>query len=275
MESTASHPLTIDEVARQTGTTTRNIRAHQSRGLLPPPRLVGRVGYYGREHLERLRLITELQERGFSLAAIASLVEASERGASLKQVLGLEQALTASWSDEEPEILSDEELAEVFAGSLDDLPLLERAIDLGLVTPVGAGRYRVDSPRLLRQGQALVAAGVPLGVVLEEGAALRADTERMAARFVDMFVRYVWAPRFKGRAPSPLGIDDLTAVVRRLRVLGFESVAVFLAQAMERATTAALADPGRQGRPHEELTARKSSGAHDRGPEPTAKGDPG
>lgn len=274
MENIDSQPMTIDEVARQAGTTTRNVRAHQSRGLLPSPRLVGRVGYYGREHLERLRLIAELQEQGFSLAAIASLVEASERGASLEQVLGLERALTASWSDEEPEILSDEELAQVFAGSFNDLPLLDRAIDLGLVTPVEGGRYRVDSPRLLRQGQALVAAGVPLGVVLEEAAALRADTERMAARFVDMFVRYIWAPRFKGRAPSPLQIDDLTAVVRRLRVLGFESVQVFLARAMERATTAALADPGRQRSP-EELATRKSSGPQESGLEAKGKGDPG
>jgi DNA-binding transcriptional MerR regulator len=29
--------LTIDELARRTGMTVRNVRAHQSRGLLPPP----------------------------------------------------------------------------------------------------------------------------------------------------------------------------------------------------------------------------------------------
>ena len=39
-----SHPqgeerLTIDELAARVGMTARNIRAHQSRGLLPPPHL--------------------------------------------------------------------------------------------------------------------------------------------------------------------------------------------------------------------------------------------
>ena len=29
--------MTIDELARESGMTARNIRAHQSRGLLPPP----------------------------------------------------------------------------------------------------------------------------------------------------------------------------------------------------------------------------------------------
>ena len=42
--------LTIDELARETGMTVRNIRAHQSRGLLPPPVVRARTGYYGPEH---------------------------------------------------------------------------------------------------------------------------------------------------------------------------------------------------------------------------------
>ena len=40
--------------------TVRNVRAHQSRGLLPPPELRGRTGYYGPEHVARLNVIQEL-----------------------------------------------------------------------------------------------------------------------------------------------------------------------------------------------------------------------
>ena len=47
--------LTIDELARRTGTTVRNIRAHQSRGLLPPPTIRARTGYYGPEHVARVQ----------------------------------------------------------------------------------------------------------------------------------------------------------------------------------------------------------------------------
>src|SRR5438309_572599 len=36
----------IDELAREAGTTVRNVRAYQDRGLLPPPRRSGRVGLY-------------------------------------------------------------------------------------------------------------------------------------------------------------------------------------------------------------------------------------
>ena len=39
---------TVDQLALVSGLTTRNIRAHQTRGLLPPPRVRGRTGYYGR-----------------------------------------------------------------------------------------------------------------------------------------------------------------------------------------------------------------------------------
>ena len=69
--------LTIDELARHTGMTVRNIRAHQSRGLLPPPAIEGRTGYYGPEHVARLELIAEMQADGFNLAAIQRLLQNS------------------------------------------------------------------------------------------------------------------------------------------------------------------------------------------------------
>ena len=62
--------LTIDQLAQRTGMTVRNIRAHQSRGLLPPPMVVARTGYYGDEHVARIRLIQEMQAEGFNLKSI-------------------------------------------------------------------------------------------------------------------------------------------------------------------------------------------------------------
>ena len=50
-------PFTIDELAREAGMTVRNVRSHHARGLLPPPEVRGRTGFYGTEHVERLRLI--------------------------------------------------------------------------------------------------------------------------------------------------------------------------------------------------------------------------
>src|SRR5947208_8507656 len=93
--------LTIDELARETGMTVRNIRAHQSRGLLPPPEVRARTGYYGPEHVARLRLIQDMQAGGFNLKAIERIVEASD-GAS-EQVLDFRQAVLESFTEEEPE----------------------------------------------------------------------------------------------------------------------------------------------------------------------------
>lgn len=50
--------FTIDELARESGMTVRSLRAYQERGLLPPPRLKGRTGFYGPQHLNRVRIIS-------------------------------------------------------------------------------------------------------------------------------------------------------------------------------------------------------------------------
>ncbi|HXQ76072.1 MAG TPA: MerR family transcriptional regulator [Acidimicrobiales bacterium] len=81
--------LTVDQVARLAGTTTRNVRAFQTLGLLPRPTLDGRTGLYRQEHLDRLRAILRLQRAGFSLGAIGSLFTAWEQGLTLAQVLGV------------------------------------------------------------------------------------------------------------------------------------------------------------------------------------------
>jgi DNA-binding transcriptional MerR regulator len=87
---TSPGPWTIDELATLAGTTSRNVRAFQSRGVLPPPHLVGRTGRYDEGHRIRLDAILRLQRRGYSLAAIGDLVAAWEGGRTLGDVLGLE-----------------------------------------------------------------------------------------------------------------------------------------------------------------------------------------
>jgi len=81
--------MSVDDLARATGTTTRNIRALQTDGLLAGPSLVGRTGAYDDSHLLRLQAVLRLQARGFSKAAIRELFAAWEAGVSLEDVLGL------------------------------------------------------------------------------------------------------------------------------------------------------------------------------------------
>src|ERR1700751_1644703 len=83
--------LTIDQLAQRTGMTVRNIRAHQSRGLLQPPVVEARTGYYDQEHLARIRLIQEMQAEGFNLKAIERLIEGSS--GAVEEALGFKRAV--------------------------------------------------------------------------------------------------------------------------------------------------------------------------------------
>ena len=150
--------LTIEEVSRVTGMTVRNIRAHQTRGLLPPPLVRGRTGFYGSEHVARLELIREMQGSGFNLKAIKQLLEMTPDGAS-EEVLHLERLLMAPWEEETSEIVDLAELQQRFGA---DPKSAKKAEDLGLVVPIGDGRYEVPSPSLLKAGEDVIAMGVPL-----------------------------------------------------------------------------------------------------------------
>src|SRR3954462_7111704 len=136
-----SERMTIDELARRTGMTVRNIRAHQSRGLLPPPEIEGRTGYYGADHVARIELISEMQADGFNLAAIKRLLE--DRPGSDSEMLGFKRALMAPWEEEEHEFITAEELAERL--QLDpenpNPKLLTRSIDAGFLIDLGEGRF--------------------------------------------------------------------------------------------------------------------------------------
>src|SRR5207249_3788645 len=64
----------VEELADEAGVSVDVLRSYQSKGLLPPPRHVGRLALYGERHLDRLRTIRDLKARGHSLRAIASLL---------------------------------------------------------------------------------------------------------------------------------------------------------------------------------------------------------
>src|SRR3954462_13634143 len=120
--------MTIDALAQRTGMTVRNIRAHQSRGLLQPPDIEGRTGYYGPEHVARVELIAEMQADGFNLAAIKRRL--GDAQGSEREMLGFKRALMTPWENEEPELITAEELFERLRLNVDNPnpKLLARAL---------------------------------------------------------------------------------------------------------------------------------------------------
>src|SRR3954449_11534007 len=186
--------MTIDELARRTGMTVRNIRAHQSRGLLQPPDIEGRTGFYGPEHVARLELISEMQADGFNLASIKRLL--GDAQGSEREMLGFKRALMAPWEQEEPEFITAEELTKRLA--LDpnnpNPKLLTRALKVGFLVDLGEGRFEIPSPTLFRAAEELRAIGITADTAVDVLEEIDRSSRSISRTFVKLFLDEVWRP---------------------------------------------------------------------------------
>jgi DNA-binding transcriptional MerR regulator len=234
--SKVNDDLTIDELAQAAGVVVSTVRLYQNRGLLPRPVKRGRVGYYGAGHLGRLRLVGELQDRGFSLAGIKALLDGMDRGESLQAVLGVEGGGgggRATWVSEQAVTMTMAELAVHLPAVELDAGLVRRTIELGLLEflPDGTGVI-VRSPSFLRIGSELAALGMPPSVVLDEYEKLAQETEQIAARFTDVFRSHLWAP-FVERGMPEAEIARLVGALEKLGPLAEAVVETSLRHALQ------------------------------------------
>ena len=211
--------LTVEQLAYETGMSVRNIRNHQSRGLLPPPEVRARTGYYGAEHVARLRLIQEMQAEGFKLSAISRLI--GEHGADADRFVGLRQAVTAPIDGEAAEILTREELVERFGA--DDERLLAKAQKLGLLVALPDERYEAPSPALLAAAEEVLKMGISLPAALAAIEKLARNSQSSARTFVNLFVAELWGPFDSSGRPEE-GWAEITAAIERLRPLAGEAM---------------------------------------------------
>ena len=230
--------MTIDELARKTGMTVRNIRAHQSRGLLPPPEVRGRTGYYGDEHAARIELIRELQAEGLNLEAIRRMTE--NAGDASAEMLDFTRAIRQPFEDEDPEIIEAGDLAAPWGnGDNPNGKLIRKAERLGIVRSLGGGRYELLSPRLLRAGSELAELGVPPEQALAVVEKLRRQSQGAAKVFIDLFIEAVWEPFDKAGRPDDEW-PEVIAALERLRPLASESLLAVFQITMSEATENAL-----------------------------------
>ncbi|HEU4598549.1 MAG TPA: helix-turn-helix domain-containing protein, partial [Solirubrobacterales bacterium] len=148
---TPAGKMTIGELARRTGMTIRNIRAHQTRGLLPPPEVHGRTGYYNEEHVARIELTREMQAEGLNLEAIRRVLETTD--GSSREIVDFARAVRAPFEDETPEIFNADELAAAWGVKTFDPKLLARVAKMGVVREIWgpfdkAGRPESDWPKV-------------------------------------------------------------------------------------------------------------------------------
>ena len=236
--------MTVEQLAHESGMSVRNIRNHQSRGLLPPPEVRARTGYYGPAHVDRLRLIQQMQAEGFKLSAIQRLI--GEEGPGADRFAAIRELITDPDQVEPPEILGADELIERF-GPL-DRKRLSRALKLGVLVDLGDGRFEAPSPGLLHAADELIARGVTLDTALAVLEKVRRNSQNIARVFVDLFLEEVWKPfEREGRPDERWG--EISESIEGLRPLASDAVvAIFrqvLAAEMEDAFGKLLRDQGR------------------------------
>jgi DNA-binding transcriptional MerR regulator len=230
---TPAGKMTIGELARRTGMTIRNIRAHQTRGLLPPPEVHGRTGYYNEEHFARIELTREMQAEGLNLEAIRRVLETTD--GSSREIVDFARAVRAPFEDETPEIFEPAELATAWHVDQLDPKLLKRAEDLGILRELLDGKIEVLSPRLQRAGAALVELGVSPEASIDTAAELRKSSEVVARTFVELFVAEIWDPFERAGRPEA-DWPKMRAALERMRPLASDALLAMFQITMGEAT---------------------------------------
>lgn len=237
--STANDEYTIDELARVAGSTVRNVRAYQDRGLLSPPERRGRVGIYTDEHRRRLELVNQLLSRGYTIANIGELFDGLDKGQQLHDIIGLERAISSPWSNESSRLFTMPELLKMYGISAFAPATLSRVFKLGLLVPEGL-RFRAPNPKILIAGAELTKAGMPLDDMLMLVEHLRVNVERVADEIVQMVVRLL--DRYEGRLPPPEDVPKLAELIWRLRPLANMAVDAEVSRALEKSANKFLGD---------------------------------
>ena len=221
--------MTIDELAARAGMTVRTVRFYAGRGLIPPPRLRGRTGLYGPEHLARLELVRELQALGLTLAAIERHLERIPADASPEDI-ALRRALLSPWAPEESEVLDRHELDRRAGRRLDDEALKKMAA-LGVVEPAEDG-IRVLSPALLTMAAELSA--MPLEALVVAHESVERHTSELAEELQRVFQETVVRPyRERGRPPEER--ERLLELAVKLKPLMLQSLVGSFQRAVDRA----------------------------------------
>ncbi|BEP42920.1 MerR family transcriptional regulator [Variovorax sp. V15] len=157
----AARELSVEELAARTGVTVRNIRAYTTAGLLPPPRLRGRLGLYGDEHAQRLAVIRELRDQGFGIEAIRRIFGRAPASA-WRDLVAVARSVSGSlFAEETPVVVSTDALAAKWKGQMTPA-LLARATKAGLMRELPDGQVQMLSPALGQIAEQLAALGLPL-----------------------------------------------------------------------------------------------------------------
>jgi DNA-binding transcriptional MerR regulator len=220
--------MTIEELANASKMTVRNIRAHQSRGTLPKPHMKGRKGYYDSNHLEQLKQITALQDRGYSLAAIQDLLE----NVDAEDVEVGTLAALNGWQSDAPAKMSLQDFRERYGFLFDNGELLVKAKEAGLIL-VHDDHVEIPMPALTDVALSLnqLDADNALLPFLELTKRTQEILQLVARDVVATFVKDVMLKT---------GNVNVTEIVATFRPLGLATISTLFSHAIEKEIAALL-----------------------------------
>lgn len=213
----------LNELARISGVSTRNIRAYRERGLLDPPRRQGRSAFYNAYHLAQLDMINQLLRRGFSSAHIAEFFASMRAGADLADILGLQRSLFAT------------------DGRRDEVAPIGRSLEIDASSDeagelVGYGLAEIVEGRVVFRDHAIAeivgrAADPMLYIraILRIVASARRDVDSLAGVVAEALQECIEALFGPDRTPDPL---EMHRMVRDYRELANRLVARHLDEAL-------------------------------------------
>ncbi|MDD7814861.1 MerR family transcriptional regulator [Mycolicibacter sinensis] len=230
--STASREYRIDDLARMAGTTTRNVRVYRDRDLLPPPRRVGRVALFNDTHLTRLRLITSMLDRGYTIAHVKEMIGAWEQGKDLGDILGLESAVAGTWTTERPHTMPRADAERL----IDDPQALRRLVELGLIRLDGAdgSRATITRPKLIEAFNEIRGYGIGVDKLIDLYEQTLPHIDAISQLLVRAGAEHVLT-RVQPGAPLPADteIAELIGMLVRFRTQAVASVTATLASSIE------------------------------------------
>lgn len=237
----------LDELAQISGVSARNIRAYRERGLLDPPRRVGRSAFYDDYHLSQLRTINQLLRRGFNSAHIAEFFASMRQGADLADILGIQRAVLGPRADDTP----DDAPSPPSAGPSEASP---RTVD---IDPGGAEAARLVEYGLaeMRDGDVVVVDPTIAEILsrtsdqllyvralLHIYEATRDAVDGLAGGFVQALEESIAARFGKDYEPEGDGMDELGQIVQDHRDLWSCVVSERLDKSLRRQMTSAVSD---------------------------------
>lgn len=219
--------FTVDELARRAEMTVRNVRAYTSRGLIDPPRLEGRTGYYSVAHLQRLTLIRSLVTRGFTLTAVENALTHSPEPFS-DLALDLMSVFDASDAGPASQMMTRTDLFDLAGGTINDT-VLDRLSSLGLIE-IDGDTITLHAADVVRSGARAMALGLSADTVVDIATMQRQHLRIIASDVVHRFTEELVQPFLDSGLPSDQQRQILQAVETMIPLASQSVLAMFKAE---------------------------------------------